>query len=58
MTIAFYSQVGLFNFHQYDNLLHSPHKKDPRKRKAKVNSSEMSSALFAASNGDIKEIRR
>lgn len=58
MTIAFYSQVGLFNFHQYDNLRHSPHKKDPRKRKAKVNSSEMSSALFAASNGDIKEIRR
>lgn len=50
--------VSVFNFHQYDNLRHSPHKTDPRKRKATAKASEMSSVLFAATNGDIKEIRR
>jgi glutaminase len=25
--------VSVFNFHHYDNLRHSPHKKDPRKQK-------------------------
>jgi len=48
----------LFNFHQYDNLRHSPHKKDPRRRKTQAQTSELSTALFAATNGDIKEIRR
>jgi glutaminase len=27
--------VSVFNFHHYDNLRHSPHKKDPRKQKFK-----------------------
>lgn len=50
--------VSLFNFHQYDNLRHSPHKLDPRKRKTAYRNNDMSNVLFAATNGDLKEIKR
>ena len=50
--------VSLFNFHQYDNLRHSPHKKDPRKSKVQVKSTDLCNVHFAATNGDINEIKR
>lgn len=51
--------VSLFNIHQYDNLRHSPYKKDPRKRKlVSTQSTDITQVLFAAYNGDIKEIMR
>lgn len=50
--------VSVFNFHQYDNLRHSPHKKDPRRRKTKTKGTEISNLLFAVTSGDLKEIKR
>lgn len=52
--------VSVFNFHQYDNLRHSPHKKDIRKKKTlKMNEQRgLTNVLFAASSGDVNEIKK
>lgn len=52
--------VKTFNFHQFDNLRHTPHKKDPRKKVSSTRSEDKAhcSLLFAAAAGDLKEIKR
>lgn len=50
--------VEHFNFHQYENLRHSPHKSDPRRKKYETLSLDIIRLLFAAARGDLSAIRR
>ena len=48
----------MFNFHNYDNLKHTPQKYDPRVRKIDQKGLEIMTLLFGASNGDLTALRR
>ncbi|KAG9511129.1 Glutaminase kidney isoform, mitochondrial [Fragariocoptes setiger] len=50
--------INKFNFHQYDNLRHVPHKSDPRRRKYETSAVNIISLLFAAAKGDMSALRR
>lgn len=50
--------VDQFNFHQYDNLRHVPHKSDPRRKKYETLGLNIICLLFAAAKGDMSAIRR
>lgn len=50
--------VGHFNFHQYDNLRHVPHKSDPRRKRYETLGLNIISLLFAAAKGDMSALRR
>lgn len=50
--------VGYFNFHQYDNLRHVPHKSDPRRKRYETLGLNIICLLFAAAKGDMSAIRR
>lgn len=49
--------IDRFNFHNYDSLVKS-HKIDPRRRKQALESHAIFSAIQAASNGDLNELKR
>lgn len=50
--------VEYFNFHQYDNLRHVPHKSDPRRKRYETLGLNIISLLFAAAKGDMSALRR
>jgi len=50
--------VNHFNFHQYDNLRHVPHKSDPRRKRYETLGLNIICLLFAAAKGDMSAIRR
>lgn len=50
--------VDHFNFHQYDNLRHVPHKSDPRGKRYETLGLNIICLLFAAAKGDMSAIRR
>lgn len=50
--------VNHFNFHQYDNLRHVPHKSDPRRKSYETLGLNIICLLFAAAKGDMSAIRR
>ena len=48
-----------FNFHEYDNLLHSTQKNDPRKKSKEKNSeSKVCLLLFSAHVGDLETLKK
>ncbi|MEO1258872.1 MAG: glutaminase A [Bacteroidota bacterium] len=58
--IAFAKElVSRFNFHNFDSLLFEVGKKiDPRRKKYESKVNETMSLIFAASNGDLDEVKR
>lgn len=50
--------VNHFNFHQYDNLRHVPHKSDPRRKRYETHGLNIICLLFAAAKGDMSAIKR
>ncbi|MEM1323710.1 MAG: glutaminase A [Bacteroidota bacterium] len=58
--IAFAEElVKRFNFHNFDSLLFEADKKiDPRRKKYETKVNEVMSLIFAASNGDLEEVKR
>ncbi|MEM6963405.1 MAG: glutaminase A [Bacteroidota bacterium] len=51
--------VKRFNFHNFDSLLFEVDKKiDPRRKKYETKVNEVMSLIFAASNGDLEEVKR
>ena len=51
--------VERFNFHNFDSLLFEVDKKiDPRRKKYETKVNEVMSLIFAASNGDLEEVKR
>lgn len=58
--IAFAEElIKRYNFHNYDSLnFETQNKKDPRRRKYETKTNKVMSLIFAASDGDLDEIRR
>lgn len=58
--IAFAKElIRRFNFHKFDSLLFDGNKKiDPRRQKYETKVNEVMSLIFAASNGDLEEVKR
>ena len=50
--------MSRFNFHHYDNLMHTRQKMDPRKRQLELTGQEVVSLLFGAYNGDLSALTR
>ncbi|XP_012940993.1 glutaminase kidney isoform, mitochondrial [Aplysia californica] len=50
--------VRTFNFHNYDNLRHTPRKLDPRVLQVDTQANMVVNLLFSAFNGDVTAIRR
>ena len=50
--------VAKFNFHHYDNLLHTRRKTDPRRRRIDKTGQEVVTLLFGAYNGDLGALTR
>ncbi|XP_022102743.1 glutaminase liver isoform, mitochondrial-like [Acanthaster planci] len=50
--------VSMYNFHNYDNLLHATKKQDPRKQRIESKASRVVKLLFAAYNGDVSVLRQ
>ena len=50
--------VSHFNFHQYDNLRHVPHKSNPRRKRYETLGLNVTCLLFAAARGDMSAMRR
>ncbi|KAK3087653.1 hypothetical protein FSP39_008800 [Pinctada imbricata] len=55
---AFKELVNRFNFHHYDNLVHTPKKVDPTQQKMANRALDAVSLLFGAYNGDVTAMRR
>ncbi|GFR81951.1 glutaminase liver isoform, mitochondrial [Elysia marginata] len=50
--------VRSFNFHNYDNLRHTPRKNDPRVQTVDQQANMVVNLIFSAYNGDVTAIRR
>ena len=50
--------VRSFNFHNYDNLRHTPRKNDPRVQTVDQQANLIVNLIFSAYNGDVTAIRR
>ena len=49
--------VSRFNFHHYDNLIYSPKKTDPRRKRKENENVRVFNLLFSAYNGELGEHR-
>ena len=56
--LLFKELVSRFNFHHYDNLMHTRQKMDPRKRQLELTGQEVVSLLFCAYSGDVSALSR
>ncbi|CAG0902966.1 unnamed protein product, partial [Cyprideis torosa] len=50
--------VKVYNFHRYDNILHSDYKKDPRRRRFDSKGIDIVNLIFASAAGDVSSLRR
>uniref|UniRef100_A0A2A4JVF2 glutaminase n=1 Tax=Heliothis virescens TaxID=7102 RepID=A0A2A4JVF2_HELVI len=50
--------IKRFNFHEYDNIRYTTHKKDPRRYKFESTGLNMVNLLFSAASGDLSALRR
>lgn len=50
--------IKQYSFHNYDSLTKTTSKKNPRKKKYEVQVNEVVNLIFAASNGDLDELKR
>jgi len=50
--------INRFNFHHYDNLIYSPKKMDPRKKRKENENVRVFNLLFSAFNGELGAMKR
>ncbi len=50
--------IEKYSFHNYDSLTRETSKKNPRKRKYEVRVNQVTNLIYAASHGDLEEVKR